>query len=264
MSSPTPHPPGPFDFPLDLERHIFEITAISRPVCIPTLLRVALRVKEWTEPQLYCTLLVESTTISELPSCSIEALDMISRTKSALFVRNLLVGKPVGTCTLSAFTGVENLWTADDLPDVPINMSPLKYLHCHWSQGITRPPFFGITHLELFTVDLQEAQKVLANFPQLTHFALNGTPALRICAEILRMSSLRALVILKTWAGELYPELGTLADEARLVILHLPDYRVDWWSGVLTGRDYWVRADTFIARRISGEIDRREFTVPDE
>ncbi|KAJ7461189.1 hypothetical protein FB451DRAFT_1405047 [Mycena latifolia] len=42
--------------PLDLERHIFEITALSRPVLIPRLMLVAWRVKEWAEPLLYRTI----------------------------------------------------------------------------------------------------------------------------------------------------------------------------------------------------------------
>jgi hypothetical protein len=38
---------GPFDFPLELEQRIFELAALSRPVCIPNLIRVAWRVKNW-------------------------------------------------------------------------------------------------------------------------------------------------------------------------------------------------------------------------
>jgi hypothetical protein len=35
------------ELPLELERHIFEICALSRPVGIPKLMLVGWRVKEW-------------------------------------------------------------------------------------------------------------------------------------------------------------------------------------------------------------------------
>jgi hypothetical protein len=47
MSNTTPNPSRPFGFPLDLERHIFEMAALSRPAGIPTLMLVAWRVKSW-------------------------------------------------------------------------------------------------------------------------------------------------------------------------------------------------------------------------
>ncbi|KAJ7887662.1 hypothetical protein B0H14DRAFT_3430691 [Mycena olivaceomarginata] len=39
--------------PAELEREVFEICSLSRPVSIPTLMLIAKRVKEWIEPLLY-------------------------------------------------------------------------------------------------------------------------------------------------------------------------------------------------------------------
>ncbi|KAJ7131272.1 hypothetical protein C8R44DRAFT_871785 [Mycena epipterygia] len=110
---------------LELERKIFELAALSRPKAIPTLMRVAWRVKLWVEPLLY--------------------------------------------------------W-------------PLKYL--------------------------------------------------------------RALVLLHTPPAHLSAELAIFSEDPRFVMMQLEYYEEDWQAGILTGDDYWVRADDFIAKRIAREIER--------
>ncbi|KAJ7633934.1 hypothetical protein B0H17DRAFT_1217430 [Mycena rosella] len=69
--------------------------------------------------------------------------------------------------------------------------------------------------------------------------------------------------MVETTAPENYPDLNTLCNEPRFVMMPLNNYIQDWQRGVLTGRDYWARADAFIAKRASGNIDRRSFFLPD-
>jgi hypothetical protein len=191
---------------------------------------------------------------------------MISRTKSASSVRNLFV-YDVPTNVLSAFTGLENLFTTRHFDDALIHKFPLKHLHCHYfgSELITHPSFSKITHLELFSgIEQQETQSALATLPHLTHFAVNLAPSILVCAEVLHINSLRAFIILQTPAVNQhtvrqYRKLDTLVDDVRFVMLPVPEYTADWQRGALTGRDYWARADTFIAKRSSGDIDRASF-----
>jgi hypothetical protein len=47
-----------------------------------------------------------------------------------------------------------------------------------------------------------------------------------------------------------------LTDDQRFVIMVLNPYVVYWQQGILVGHDYWARVDVFIAKRLSGEIER--------
>ncbi|KAJ7224649.1 hypothetical protein GGX14DRAFT_557508 [Mycena pura] len=67
--------------PAELERQVFELTALSRPVCIPRLMRVALRVKQWVEPLLYRTLIFNKVLIDGFPRCTMEIFTQITQTK---------------------------------------------------------------------------------------------------------------------------------------------------------------------------------------
>jgi hypothetical protein len=130
--------------------------------------------------------------------------------------------------------------------------------------------FARITHLELFGSFNQHPEKLedstdwtgLAALPHLTHLALNYTAMIPLCVSILaNYKSLRALLILTmTLPTDSSSELGILAADPRFVMTPVDDYIADWQSGALTGRDYWARADAFIAKRLSGEIDR-EFVL---
>ncbi|KAJ7645349.1 hypothetical protein B0H17DRAFT_1216056 [Mycena rosella] len=123
--------PRPPDFPVDLERLIFELVALSHPVSIPNLMLVAWRVKNWqvaqslwfsldlrchcdfrVEPLLYRTLVFNVDPIEGLLFCPEEAFRMIARAKPALlrgYVRNLLVLHELWADDIAAFPAMENL-----------------------------------------------------------------------------------------------------------------------------------------------------------
>jgi hypothetical protein len=223
-----------------------------------------------TEPLLYRTLLVGDITVAELPRCSRDTLDVIASTKAALYVRNLMVAS-LSPTILSAFADIENLWITGDLTHVANHTLPLKHLYCDYIEllcvlayeRITYHSFSKITHLEIFgDADSVTAQRALAAFPNLSHFALNNTQCVLSCQQFLdTYNSLRAFIILETPSAEPYPGLETLADDVRFVMMPNDSYHSDWVQGALTGRDYWARADAFIARRISGEIDSASFVI---
>ncbi|KAJ6533885.1 hypothetical protein DFH09DRAFT_1181010 [Mycena vulgaris] len=211
--------------PLDLERKIFERTALSRPVCIPNLMRVAWRVQHWVEPLLYRTLVVgPADTIDGIPPCTFERFAHIANTKSASFlhdsVRNLIIVPiPVDDIkvALSVFTGV---YTA-------VRSMALRHFYCIFRN-------FGV---ESFTY----------TFTHLTHLELlNGSddddPDRAPWASLTRLTNLTYLVI----------------DTSN--VLSVCPYLLEAWAFC----DCWARADAFIAKRIPREIDRHAFWLSDE
>ncbi|KAJ7116224.1 hypothetical protein C8R43DRAFT_1137901 [Mycena crocata] len=333
MPKGAPNSPS---LPLDLERTIFEIAALSRPVAIPELMRVAWRVKTWVEPLLYRSLVVcekdRRYLVSGFPACDVSRFMHLLRTKSFIgdSVRNLMLDIPTGnasaynpsifstlrqliielagrdssdmqliTKVLSACCRVEKLYITspsieypilDALSSIPV--IPLRYLHCDFKvlqclmsnpcplHIFKQPHFRQLTHLELFNGldqllgagDDQEPAHwaSITALPELTHLAFRTRKLLPICPYLLQTSkTLCALVILQLSAPPTVILLDVLTADPRFVILRLKGdgddcWSYDWRQGVLTGRDYWARADEFIAKRISGEISLRAYTLKEE
>jgi hypothetical protein len=286
---------APFNFPSELERLILELASLSRPVEIPNYMLVAWRVRKWylsrlhlcvshltvvirVEPLLYRTLAVGVAPIDELPPCSAAAFITIARTKPAWIrnsVRNLYIGQGFegsSNAVLSEFPRVENLWLskalAKNVPDAVFAM-PLRHLYLNLQylfrgRDLTDLLFPTITHLEVWGglkggEDEETVRSRLAAFPSLTHLAFNELERLPLCVNLLQASqSLRAVIVLEITPEPGPSELEILAADPRFVMMYVHPYNFvdDWWTGVLTGEDYWARADAFIAKRKSGEIDR--------
>ncbi|KAJ6563370.1 hypothetical protein DFH09DRAFT_481878 [Mycena vulgaris] len=289
--------PATPNLPRELERHIFEIVALSRPVFIPKLMRVAWRVKRWLEPLLYRTLVMTSEVnpIEGIPPFTMETFDRIARTKPASFlrdsVRNVVVEmievEQIKTI-LATCTGVENLWittigppTTPPLPAVhPIS---LRHLYCDFAQlceaasvikfeTFAQPFFSHLTHLELFngiSDDDGDPAKWdgITALAYLTHLAVDTLDIIPSCPHLLDgCKILRALIIVDESPITELPvlPLDSFVRDPRFVMMPLKNYIVDWRRGVLTGRDYWARADEFIAKRISGEIARSVYSLVKE
>jgi hypothetical protein len=238
------------------------------------------------EPLLYRTLAIErEPPISGLPKCLHNTFVDIASTKSPAFRRDstrnfLLDDIPLSLAKtyLSLFPGVENFWILPsdtfDFPRPALEILPLKHLYCDLEdlyriipfESFCHPMFINITHLELFDGFNQHSEQPehrtdwtsLGALPHLTHLALDNEDLIPICVSILETyKSLRALLAL-TFLPENPPsELEILAADPRFVMTPVTDYLEDWQRGALTGMDYWARADAFIAKRISGEIDRK-------
>jgi hypothetical protein len=181
---------------------------------------------------------------------------------------------------LSLFPGVENLWMfpySDNIPRPACEIMSLKHLYCLLKDvqllipfnSFSRPLFTNITHLELFFDFHQHKEKQenraavtgLGARPHLTHLGLNDTVLIPICVSTLeKYRSLHALFMLEIAPTNPSLDLSILAVDPRFVIAQVDSYIDDWQTGALTGKDYWARADAFIEKRISGEVDR-EFAV---
>jgi hypothetical protein len=199
---------------------------------------------------------------------------MIASTKPALLrqsVRNLWITTRLNSDIkhhLAAFPALENLFIFENelTPHcATMRMTALRQLHCCFADFVglipLGPPWPNITHLELFDSledpELERVTSSLTRLPQLTHLALNHTSEIPFCLRLLDICrSLTALTILARVPEPQPLELETLANDPRFVMMTLDAYAADWQHGTLTGRDYWTRVDAFIAKRISGEIDR--------
>ncbi|KAJ6563386.1 hypothetical protein DFH09DRAFT_1159045, partial [Mycena vulgaris] len=245
--------PATPSLPRELERHIFKIVALSRPVSIPKLMRVAWR------PLLYRTLVMsgEVNSIEGIPPFTMETFDRIARTKPVSFlrdsVRNVVVemiDREQIKTILATCAGIENLWiTTIGSPTTPpfpaVHPISLRHLYCDLAQfcgaanGVT-----ALAHLTHLTVD------TLNIIPSCSHL-LEGCKTLRalIIVDVLPVTDMPVL------------PLDSFARDPRFVVMPLRNYIVDWLRGVLTERDYWTRADEFIAKRISGEIARSVYSL---
>ncbi|KAJ7192077.1 hypothetical protein GGX14DRAFT_596300 [Mycena pura] len=284
--------------PAELEHQIFRLSAVSYPILIPNLLRVAWRVKEWVEPLLYRTLVIGGSRYKpsdDIPPCNMAAFTRIVHTKSPAFLRDavrnvmLCAVMPADLITVvSACAGIENLWVSLRSFDYPQQASsalaalPLKHLYCnieevfesHGLDPFNPWPLMHITHLELFQLpfDLETDDAVggawtrLGDLPNLTHLAVDQLPSSTVCTRVLDVcKSLQTFAVLVSavgWWDTLSITTGPLADNPRFLIVHGMDtveYLADWRLGILTGNDYWARADEFLAKRREGEIDRKPF-----
>ncbi|KAJ7051534.1 hypothetical protein C8F01DRAFT_1174869 [Mycena amicta] len=162
--------------PPELECHIFQLAARLNPELVPALLVVAWRVKEWIEPLLYNTLIIQTEVTAKIANVRSCTMDLITGThaKSPKFLRKnvvncmlcVLVAEQASTI-LSVLQGVENLFISisGELPDpqhpVPpeiLNL-PLKQLYTGIQDIVTLerldplayPCFRNLTHFELFT-----------------------------------------------------------------------------------------------------------------
>ncbi|KAJ7204155.1 hypothetical protein GGX14DRAFT_647683 [Mycena pura] len=259
--------------PSELERIVFKLAALDRPSSIPTLIRVAWRVKQWVEPLLYRTLVINDSPIDGIPSCDMDTFRRIAETKSPDFladaVRNVMIGPtPISQLQtiLSACRGIQNLYFSGHVfvQRTTIDILPLRHLYC-WLRSVfdlcgrsvcTR--FAHLTHLYLrddpWHGDAAQVAATLTQIPNLTHFAMNRTPHPAFYSQILdACTHLRVLVVLpgEVWGVEEYPVLS----DVRLVKMWPQSYKTDWKLGISTGDDFWARAEAIVADRISGEVE---------
>ncbi|KAJ7041439.1 hypothetical protein C8F04DRAFT_1230464 [Mycena alexandri] len=258
--------------PSDLERKIFELCAISRPVSIPKLILVAWRVKEWVEPLLYRTVVLHgSTTIDGYPTFTQSALIRVMGRNPALLrssVRNLYLHQPYGVTrndiimnTLSYFPAVENLSlgakfgeikTQSDatamklIADMPLKRFCGDFRPLLRDFPLTHPFFAHITHLGLMQ-------------PLHSATVSRGFSPLPTSPSITPTSFLNALRFYKMEWCQKY--LAPLSHDPRFLAMEEAWYVEDWHIGVREGLDFWARAEDFIARRRTGEINLLQYEI---
>ncbi|KAF7369363.1 hypothetical protein MVEN_00264900 [Mycena venus] len=239
------------DLPLGLERRIFEICALSRPVGIPKLMRVAWRVKEWVEPLLYRTITVGYTGgMKGYPIFTWEILDAAIRSKPPSFfataVCNLNIFLPrrghnpdPAEIMLSLCTNVHNLslvsldqFSSGSRLQSLVHSLPLAHLHAdsrllfHGIQ-LSHSVFARVTHLEVWTAPDPEAVTdtsiwaQLSLLPQLTHLSFGGDTSFipQGLSLLETCKSLSVLISLSRPGEAVQRHLQALAQDVRFVVM---------------------------------------------
>ncbi|KAJ7733384.1 hypothetical protein DFH07DRAFT_780605 [Mycena maculata] len=210
--------------PPDLERHIFETVALSRPVNIPNLMLVAWRVKSWVEPLLYRVLVMDmfaARPIDGLPFITADVFLRLVTEKSGRFfpdsVKHLILGyKAWGgaptnshrhmSAILSACSGVTHFSLQTEVNLRPHELTALAGLQAiHYlavdisrvfastTVDFTHPVFRHITHLELRNIRPEKLGDTtwvqVAHIPNLTHLSFRvqefcGSLGCTLCASL--------------------------------------------------------------------------------
>ncbi|KAJ6464694.1 hypothetical protein DFH09DRAFT_1226285 [Mycena vulgaris] len=254
MASDIPSPP--LTFPAELEREIFEIAARSRPLSIPTLMLVAWRVKLWF-------------VLTASPGLTNHLIQLIHSRPALLreSVQHLYlywIPKDDAQVILSACPVVENLWIGGgmQLEDLirTIEDLPLKHLYCHMDSifgshskiDFKHRIFTHITHLKIFDFSFPGGIDLgmwggLALVPHLTHLCFDDETFLPFLDRPMLVGDKPALL-----------------KDHRFIFMSCERYAQDWHTGARTGLDFWSRAEDFIARRRSGEIDPLQCVITEE
>ncbi|KAJ6505200.1 hypothetical protein C8R45DRAFT_1090938 [Mycena sanguinolenta] len=262
--------------PPELERRIFEIAALARPIRVRTLMLVTRRLKSGNsvEPILYRVVFLGHSKAGRLrnlglPTFTADALEQRSpnpfRHVKHLSIDDAVVKQPDLESWIFACTGVTNLYALfncqpEILPSIS-GLTNVQYLTIDvrvlCGTTVLFPLFLAITHLELFDFTHAAEENVdrvcrnISLIPRLTHLALNSH--LNSSPSIVFLSSLAPL------------DDSPLLGDDRFVTIHEdlePDK--DWLNGAVFGEDYWALADAFLAARRAGTIPRSLYHIVNE
>ncbi|KAJ6471757.1 hypothetical protein C8R47DRAFT_1324843 [Mycena vitilis] len=271
-----------FSFPPELERELFETTALRYTNTIPTLLRVCRRSQLWIEPLLYRVLVLVSW------NPRLDAILSATASKSPAFlrrsVRHVLLGRPhsgqweriVGL--LRECSEITNLVLSGNIPFPILKILwklPFKNIACSPSDFFaTRSfgsralsPYVSITHVDLMQDYGPEETiwadhwSLLISLPALTHLAL--PPSIGdILPRVLAECATLVVLVISTWSSRREPSVLSFAEtltihcDPRVVVMTMSTkYSVEWRIGLRAGDDFWARAERFILRKRAGEID---------
>ncbi|KAJ7732582.1 hypothetical protein DFH07DRAFT_1065547 [Mycena maculata] len=277
--------------PLELERAIFEISALSRPTRIPNLMLVAQRVKIWVEPLLYRGIyLLDNTAPKRIVRndgfLAIPLDVMLSAVNKKLpeffqrAVKYIFLQTPSLSSThecinvLEACSGITGLFAYDVHPGLLPAFQSLGSLRRlvvnipdlfgdHFEDCFAGSWFRNITHLEIINFPRPNFAPVIAGLPiigHLTHFAFNDSDLCPLLRPVFSSCSRLACIVLLNSAVE---DAQSLLDDPRFVIIMQTDFRLDWNRGAYTGNDYWALADAFITAKCAGKVDKHRHCIFD-
>ncbi|KAF8177045.1 hypothetical protein K438DRAFT_1939125 [Mycena galopus ATCC 62051] len=277
--------------PPELEREVFEICAVFRPVTIPKLMLVAHRVKEWVEPLLYRTICLGPKPPPGFPKFLMEIIMPAIRRKPSSFfetaVRHLMIDyyqdRDEVDKILDVCTGVQHL--SIDVAEAPdswldrIVSFPLERLQLHSCESralmrVLAPEHTlcrRLTHLEIRGFIADDAHAVcdaLIALPHLSHLAFGDNQFVHSCPQLLESCKrLRALVCRALYdVEEIQTHRAVLERDARFVqfsweFSQANEGVVDWYIGAQGGVDSWIQIERFIAKRRSREIDPLQYQI---
>ncbi|KAF8151855.1 hypothetical protein K438DRAFT_1778675 [Mycena galopus ATCC 62051] len=264
------------DFPPELEREIFETTALLHPQYIPGLLLVARRVFEW-----------QVTIVVAPRSQSIAAFLRVTRTISpnSSFFRNSVQSLFVhqtpwlineARFVLASCSGIVDFAMMATNPSILplLENKRLERLSICVAQlfdnglilhNLTHPIFTHTTHLAIFDRTHNDQHwSTLGQLPALTHLCLHSYVSRRHLLGVL--AECKGLQVLVSMHISTEPEWGladicgglAIRDDPRFVLFALDHstqaFSRDWARGRNGKRDFWAVADAFVEKKRRGEI----------
>ncbi|KAJ6476346.1 hypothetical protein C8R45DRAFT_1009708 [Mycena sanguinolenta] len=258
--------------PPELEREIFEITALSDFHRIPCLLRLARRVLEWIEPLLYRVVVVEHSPMADAYRRMLrQKPDVLAKGVQHLLVTSLSnwpkedVHSLLRLCApqLLSLAGSPTIYKPTLLPifshmtQLRRWVGSLKNLFAGYpAVDLSLPVFHTITHMDIldnFTIENNVVIAGLAVLPCLTHLCLDRSTLGHIPRILARCAHLQVLVFRTFRAKEVADNPPTT--DVRFVVIQIGGYWKDWKVGIRGGIDFWAAADEFVARKRLGDIE---------
>jgi hypothetical protein len=124
------------------------------------------------------------------------------------------------------------------------------------------PLFANITHLCIFPLmrDDTTQWEGVCRIPRLTHLSFHAIKGADVLQGILQSCpNLKVFVNFyfstSTVGTQRFADVD-LAEDLRYVRVRRGFYANDWKLGAYTGRDYWARAEEWVAKRTLGEVNR--------
>ncbi|KAJ7784961.1 hypothetical protein DFH07DRAFT_872923 [Mycena maculata] len=278
--------------PGELEREIFEISALSLPVSIPKLMLVARRVHDWVEPLLYRVIFIGgSPRMNIFPPFTMDILLRVVEKMPTGFLHNavryLFIGSPPtptdqewlenGKAILSACTGLKDLASLADLApheDILQNLR-LEHFTLHLDAlfplepaNFAHPVFTHVTHLELLGQHGQmEEWAGIASMPHLTHLSFEALaqcgPLSKVLRTCERMECLLLLLGVYHLAHTAFAESTGITEDVRFVMMVPKTWHAYWQLGAAGDKTYWTLAEAFISAKRAGKISRLEYYISD-
>ncbi|KAJ6481425.1 hypothetical protein C8R47DRAFT_1073794 [Mycena vitilis] len=266
--------------PPELERDIFEITAVLYPTSILALILVAHRVLEWVQPFLYKTLMVKAG--SRPTSAFLRVLQ--TQPQNSSFFRNSVQSLFVhhdprlaseARLILSSCCSITNFVMITPNPSILPLLENKRLTHFSTSlaplfengrtlQNLVHPIFTQTTHLHLFDpLHTEQDWSAIVLLPSLTHLCLTSfvhrDQILRVLAQCRRLQVLTNVHINTAPEWPIADICGRLAiDDPRFVLITLDmsinAYGRDWERGRHGKQDFWAVADAFVAKKRLGQI----------
>ncbi|KAJ7689557.1 hypothetical protein B0H17DRAFT_1331683 [Mycena rosella] len=259
--------------PLELEREIFETTALMHPGAIPTLLCVARRVLLWIEPLLYRVVRIgHGSLYSNMARALLSKPPQFCRDAVRhLALEDFKWSLDEVAALLKLCTGIINLATIEELEHPTLLPTLAEMRLQRLSVALDRlfggpelidpvhPLFASVTHLDMFDSadDVAATCAVIPALPALTHLCLNGEVPWNVINTVLAdCPRLETLVNLRGSSTLTHAHPGGVpVRNVRFVEGTFEDYWSDWEAGAKGLPDFWALADDFIARKRAGAID---------
>ncbi|KAJ7150645.1 hypothetical protein C8R46DRAFT_1358174 [Mycena filopes] len=270
---------GVFSFPLELEREIFETTALQHANTIPALLRVCRRVHVWVEPLLYRIVVNPHSTAPIIRPIQAKPADFLRMAVQHLFITPdatnaadiILRCSGIHSLFLDGILDAKSLDVLDQMGAIRRLNFTLPSSLSGWAEvTFARPTFQRLTHLELFEDSVDQFAhswhhwSPLASLPALTHLCLSDSISSLILSDVVAECAQLAVIVAARWdtdgadRAQRFAETLTLTD-SRLVVMAIESYTDDWKRGAEGRDDFWVRAENFVARKQKGEIPKTTF-----